>query len=355
MRRRLSVMTAAAILLAVPALATWYVHGVSTLYGSYGAPTLDFDGLTSVGQSGGTNVGTVNPTDKLRVESWVDGAYVACDPPSTITNGACVTSSEIQAGYPFASGGTYGTGPIQAGVTWCAHSRHVFIRDSSNHESIQGPDSYSCASYEGTDQICEELYGSGYVWNGNQCTYSPIIVPVGNRNDFQLTSAASGVMFDIDGDGQLEQVAWPTPDSELAFLAIDRNGNGRIDSGKELFGPATVPGARNGYEALAKIAPITGIPGYIDADDEVYPKLLLWEDRDHNGYSEADELRPASDLLVQIGLGAGLVPRRDGNGNLLRLKGWAVYRTAPGKNAPKHHAEALARQRAIYDVYLAVQ
>ena len=68
------------------------------------------------------------------------------------------------------------------------------------------------------------------------CTYSPIIVPLTNAQAFKLTSAAEGVLYDLNGDGMQEQVGWTAADSQLAFLAMDRNGNGRIDNGKELFG-----------------------------------------------------------------------------------------------------------------------
>jgi hypothetical protein len=184
---------------------------------------------------------------------------------------------------------------------------------------------------------------------------TPIILPVGQSQAYKLTSAPNGVAFDIDGDGTVEQIAWTAADSGLAFLAIDRNGNGQIDNGTELFGNRTRPGSPNGFDALSKLYPITGPIGFIDADDEVYPKLLLWEDRNHNGLSEASELRPASDLYSRIGLGYSLHDRRDGHGNQFKFRGWATWRTAPGKNDVKHANDADARQRDIYDVLLVVQ
>lgn len=67
---------------------------------------------------------------------------------------------------------------------------------------------------------------------------SPLLLSL--RGDYRLTSAHDGVQFDIDGDGISEQVAWTARDSDLAFIALDRNGNARIDSGTELFGDSTL-------------------------------------------------------------------------------------------------------------------
>jgi len=71
---------------------------------------------------------------------------------------------------------------------------------------------------------------------------SVLLIPLDAKDDeatqdfktaFPLTTREAGVLFDLNGDGRLEQVAWTTPDTATAFLAIDRNGNGTIDSGQE--------------------------------------------------------------------------------------------------------------------------
>ena len=103
--------------------------------------------------------------------------------------------------------------------------------------------------------VCESLEGE---WDDGKCAYanSPLIVDTA-RDGYRLTSVDNGVRFDLNADGVPEQVAWTRRDSDDAFLALDRNGNGRIDDGSELFGnhtPArpdtpdvTTP---NGFEAL---------------------------------------------------------------------------------------------------------
>jgi len=71
-----------------------------------------------------------------------------------------------------------------------------------------------------------------------------------------MTDAAGGVVFNILDDGVPLQISWTAGRSSNAFLAFDRNGNGVIDSGAELFGDSTpqppLTQKRNGFVALAE-------------------------------------------------------------------------------------------------------
>lgn len=186
----------------------------------------------------------------------------------------------------------------------------------------------------------------GGVWDpeAQQCV-SPIIIQLGNGNAYRMTSVSEGVLFDIDADGILDQVSWTEADSEQAFLALDRNDNGVIDDGSELFGNFTVPGASNGFAALADIEVNTG-DGYLDENDLLFPKLLLWVDRNHNGISESDELEPASNRIEKLGLGYKERRRVDGNGNRFLYESWATL---------KGVSDQKFRQRKVYDVFLVKQ
>ncbi len=203
-----------------------------------------------------------------------------------------------------------------------------------------------------SDTTCNpDQYGGDYT----NCPNSPIVIATGQARKYKLTSTADGVYFDLDGDGVTEKLSWTEAGSDVAFLALDRNHNDTIDSGKELFGNFTLDGSPNGFAALRNSGEQNG-DGLVDAEDALFASLVLWTDRNHNGYSEADELTPAIDVLDAIGLGYSSSPRKDGNGNTYQLEGWArspeVGRSGRQPRSKNAWASEAAREFKIYDVYL---
>jgi hypothetical protein len=185
-----------------------------------------------------------------------------------------------------------------------------------------------------------------YNWETCFCLNSPVLIDVAG-NGFDLTGLQGGVAFDIDGDGDGEDVSWTAAASDDAWLAIDRNGNGRVDGGQELFGDSTPQDAApepNGFLALARFdRPDNGGNGdrVIDGRDAVFTSLWLWRDANHNGVSEPGELHSlTSKGVARLDLDFKESRRTDRHGNEFR------YRAKVYGSGGQHLG------RWAYDVYL---
>ena len=112
---------------------------------------------------------------------------------------------------------------------------------------------------------------------------SPLVLDMDGDGIELVALSDSQAMFDLDNDGFAQHTGWVASDD--ALLAIDRNGNGRIDDIDEVFGSGTV----DGFTELAALD--SNGDGTIDASDARFGDLLLWRDANGNGRSEADELQ----------------------------------------------------------------
>jgi hypothetical protein len=126
----------------------------------------------------------------------------------------------------------------------------------------------------------------------------PIVIDL-QGDGFHFSGLEDAVWFDIDGDLIPDEIGWTAAGSLDGFLVLDRNGNGIVDDGGELFGNATPLGsggnAANGYEALAELDRSENggnEDGRIDQADEQFRRLRIWLDLNHDGRSTASELKP---------------------------------------------------------------
>lgn len=156
----------------------------------------------------------------------------------------------------------------------------------------------------------------------------PVLLDLEN-DGIRLTGLDDPVWFDIDADGEVNLMGWT--DRGEGLLALDRNGNGTVDSGAELFGNATplLDGTRalNGYLALAELdSAILGgnEDSFLDPADAAFGSLRIWTDRNHDGISQPEELRSLDEAGVRrMGLDYRRSHRRDRHGNEFRFLGRA--------------------------------
>jgi hypothetical protein len=173
-------------------------------------------------------------------------------------------------------------------------------------------------------------------WSGG-CgeTCSPIVINFGSNN-YDLTGASDPVWFNMDGSGP-SLIGWTARDADEAFLWLDRNHNGRVTSGAELFGNFTPLKngqiASNGFEALKEYD--DNNDGVIDANDAVWTQLMLWRDLNHDGISQPEEITPvAGSGLIRIELAYHWTGRRDQWGNTFRYESKAWIQKRNGSATP---------------------
>ncbi|MCP4485862.1 MAG: calcium-binding protein, partial [Gammaproteobacteria bacterium] len=126
----------------------------------------------------------------------------------------------------------------------------------------------------------------------------PIILDL-DGDGIETVGLEEGVYFDHDANDFRERSGWVTGGDGL--LVLDKNNNGYIDSGRELFGDNTlladgVTQATHGYDALAEYD--TNLDGKIDASDSVFNDLKVWVDANNDGVSDAGELKTLSESNV---------------------------------------------------------
>ncbi|UOP01418.1 hypothetical protein [Kingella potus] len=142
----------------------------------------------------------------------------------------------------------------------------------------------------------------------------------------------AGSLFDHDNDGIRTAGGWLASDD--GFLVWDKNGNGRIDNGTELFGDNTaLSGGKKAAHGFAALAQHDGNKdGVIDAKDKIFSQLRVWRDLNQDGISQSGELFTAASLKIKsFNLAYQNTRTVLGNGNTLAQNG--SYTKTDGKTA----------------------
>ncbi len=166
-------------------------------------------------------------------------------------------------------------------------------------------DSRDCGGEEGIDEVCD-LYDGVPDWDTNQDEWggcnTPLVLSFDGRPARMM--AAGAATFDLDGVGRCITTDWP--EASTPWLALDRDGNGSIDSGRELFGSGTRLSsghrAPNGFAALAELD--DNGDGRIDLRDQAFGDLVLWSDHDgdrSSTFAETELLSHRQVLSIELG------------------------------------------------------
>lgn len=139
---------------------------------------------------------------------------------------------------------------------------------------------------------------------GDAARIDPLVINFG-RPAAELTSGRFA--FDLDSDGREESIS--TPAGGSGFLVLDRNGDGAINDGRELFGPST----GKGFAELAQFD--TDGNGWIDENDDAYDRLRIWT-QDGEGNEAFHPLRERDVGAIYLSALGSPFDYKDGANNL---------------------------------------
>ena len=269
--------------------------GDDTLYGYYGNDTYIFnkgDGKDTIIDDSGTD--TLRLGEGIRENDillWLDGNNLVVsisDSDTVIINNYTNESSSIEEIY--LSNGLYMN---KSTIDRVVSDIRLYASENTlslNRDSLL------------TNPNILNIISSS--WQKNMNDFTPPLVLDLNSNGITSSSLAnSSVYFDYDGDGVIEKTAWI--ESGDAFLVYDKNNDGIISDGSELFGEhfklSSGKNAKDGYEALKEFD--SDGNGIINKLDAKFSELLIWQDTNLNGITDSGELKNLSDLgITSIGL-----------------------------------------------------
>ena len=127
--------------------------------------------------------------------------------------------------------------------------------------------------------------------------YDPITLDL-DGDGIETVGLSAGVLFDHNGDGIQTGTGWVGKDDGL--LVLDKNNNGTIDNGAELFGDNTI--LKNGQKAKDGFAAISDLDlnqdGKLNSSDAAFANLRVWQDINQDGFSQATELKTLDELGI---------------------------------------------------------
>ncbi len=263
--------------------------------------TESLSAAASAAESGATDSDSLAPGDRLKVEiirhlfKRITGHDMVMSTPGesrqTLQGGGSVAvAPSAQAAQPTAEGNpapSAGFGLAYDSITTLHESEATTFTASGTINTADGKEIQFSVQVNMSREFSLERRVS--LQAGDPVKVDPLVVNyAGNAAELGDTRFE----FDLDSDGSSEQIS--NLKSGSALLALDKNGNGSIDNGKELFGPTS----GNGFAELSRYDQNSN--GFIDSNDAVYDKLRLWI-RDDSGGSRLVALGQAGIGAIYLG------------------------------------------------------
>lgn len=182
---------------------------------------------------------------------------------------------------------------------------------------------------------------------------SPLVLDLNGNGTTSVSMFDTTTYFDLNGDGFRERTGWA--EAGDGILALDRDANGVIDSGNELFGNHTKNNqgevAQDGFQALSEHD--GNYDGVIDKKDAVFSSLKVWTDTNQDGISQADELKTLSELNIEsINLGADEISDLEEFNNISHASTFTQKKTdAQGELVTDADGQVVIEEKAIKDVW----
>jgi len=178
------------------------------------------------------------------------------------------------------------------------------------------------SSWDKIQEFINDLFTQAQDWIAPPIRIDPLTLDLdGDGIETTAQSGWNGVLFDHNNDDKKTATGWLSGDD--GFLVMDRNGNGTIDNGTELFGDNTQLSngdtASDGFAALADID--SNQDGLIDVNDSAFANLRVWQDKNQDGVSQPDELKTLDQLGIASLSTIGTASGASQNGNVITHTG----------------------------------
>ncbi|MBZ9883541.1 type I secretion C-terminal target domain-containing protein, partial [Mesorhizobium sp. CA10] len=157
---------------------------------------------------------------------------------------------------------------------------------------------------------------------------TPVVLDLNHDGIHTTDLTHSTVSFDYNGDGVASKTAWV--DTHDGILAIDLNGDGKVNNGSEIVFTQHAPGAATDLAALEQLYD-TNHDGKLTAADHDFAQFGVWQDANGNGVSDPGEFKSLAALgIVEIGLESNHQQSVSADGSVVTF-GEATFTTADGQ------------------------